>query len=178
MGDTFLISDTHFGHSNIIQFEAAARPFATIEEMNEALIANWNKVVGHNDTVWHLGDVLFGQKNFYLLDRLNGRKNLVLGNHDVYGLPKYLEKFRDVQAYKKFDDCIFSHIPVHEGQFGRYRANIHGHLHSKVVTKVSKFDTGIGEMSEYHADRRYFNVSVEKIDLTPIAWEVVKKQLI
>ena len=54
----FFTSDTHFNHANIIKF--CERPFGSIEEMNEALIANWNRVVGKDDIVFHLGDFCFG----------------------------------------------------------------------------------------------------------------------
>lgn len=165
MSTTFLTSDHHFCHANILKFEAEARPFATVEDMNEQLIANWNAVVGHSDIVWHLGDVLFGNKNFYLLDRLNGRKNLVLGNHDHYGkgVTSYLEKFREVQASKKFDGYLLTHVPIHPSQFYRFKGNVHGHLHSDCVM----LDKG-------GPDGRYVNVSVEQTGLTPQAWDVVK----
>lgn len=165
MSTIFLTSDHHFCHTNILTFEAEARPFASVEEMNEKLIENWNSVVGHNDTVWHLGDVLFGNRNFHILDRLNGRKNLVLGNHDHYGngTSSYLEKFRNVVASKKLDDYLLTHVPVHPSQFYRFAGNVHGHLHSKVVTTTEGLPDG-----------RYVDVSVEQTALTPQEWEVVK----
>lgn len=80
----FFTSDTHFKHANIIKF--CERPFGSIEEMNEALIANWNRVVGKDDFVFHLGDFCFGGSEAWnsILDRLNGKIYLVLGNHDIY----------------------------------------------------------------------------------------------
>ena len=168
MSNVFVISDTHFFHKNILEFEKEARPFSSVEEMNETLVDNWNRVVGHKDVVWHLGDVLFGKDNFYILDRLNGRKNLVLGNHDHYGagISSYTEKFRDVQASKKLDDFILTHIPVHTCQFGRYEGNIHGHLHSKVVM----------DHAGWGSDRRYVCVCVEQTNLAPVAWDCVKQK--
>lgn len=167
MSTTFLISDTHFSHANILQFEAEARPFSSVEEMNEKLIENWNSVVGHNDIVWHLGDVLFGNKNFHILDRLNGRKNLVLGNHDHYGkgVATYMEYFRDIQASKKYDDYLLTHVPIHPSQFYRFAGNVHGHLHSKHVLDA-----------DGNKDRHYVNVSCEHTALSPIAWELVKER--
>jgi calcineurin-like phosphoesterase family protein len=75
-------SDTHFGHANIVKY--SNRPFASVLEMDEALIANWNARVRPNDEVWHLGDFTFkaeAEATLYL-NRLNGLKHLIWGNHD------------------------------------------------------------------------------------------------
>lgn len=167
---TFFTSDLHLGHKNIIKFEAEHRPFSSVEEMNEAIVDRWNRTVGVKDVVWVLGDVVFGLDNFWYLDRLNGQKNLVLGNHDHYPKDKYLEKFRKVEGVAKFDSCILSHVPVHPNQLGhRFRANIHGHLHSKRVQYVSATET--------YDDDRYINVAVEQNNLFPIAWDVIQKRI-
>jgi calcineurin-like phosphoesterase family protein len=71
----FFTADTHFNHHNIIKY--CQRPYQWIGEMNEALINNWNKVVGENDEIYHLGDFGFGQQLQEIFDRLNGRKFLV-----------------------------------------------------------------------------------------------------
>ncbi len=78
-------ADTHFGHANIIGY--CRRPFASVAEMDAALIANWNAVVGPNDDVWHLGDFVMGNGTTAdaYLSRLNGRKHLIWGNHDSKG---------------------------------------------------------------------------------------------
>lgn len=81
--NVFLTSDSHFSHSNIITF--CNRPFASVEEMDQTLIDNWNKVVGSNDYIFHLGDFCFkgSQRWDELLNQLNGHKFLILGNHDM-----------------------------------------------------------------------------------------------
>lgn len=78
----FFTSDTHFGHSNIITW--CNRPFKDVHEMNEALIENWNSTVGPDDVIYHLGDFAFGGSGFWksIVERLNGKKYLILGNHD------------------------------------------------------------------------------------------------
>jgi len=85
----YFTSDTHFGHRKLIAGGGGddgrpPRPFASIDEMDEALIANWNSVVKPNDTVFHLGDVSFRRnaETRAIIHRLNGVKTLVAGNHD------------------------------------------------------------------------------------------------
>ena len=70
----WVTSDTHFNHANIIKY--CNRPFSSVEEMNETIIANWNKVVSQGDTVYHLGDFALGDKLLVLvlLECLNGNK--------------------------------------------------------------------------------------------------------
>lgn len=168
MSELFFISDTHFYHHKIVEFESQHRPFKDVNEMNEKLISNWNSVVGVRDTVYHLGDVLFGRpEQLQILSRLNGNKKLVMGNHDVHGVREYLKYFRDVFAVHKWNQCVLSHIPIHPSQQYRFRANIHGHLHSKDVMKI----VGVG------TDPFYVNVSCEKIGLTPISADVLLKSI-
>lgn len=79
---TFFTSDTHFGHERIISL--SNRPFRNVDEMNKALVDNWNAVVGPDDHVYHLGDVALGKiaESLPLVGELNGIKHLVVGNHD------------------------------------------------------------------------------------------------
>ena len=162
MTNTFLISDTHFTHRNILTFLNAEgkpiRPFSSIEEMDETMIENWNKVVKPSDKVYHLGDVTF--KFAYLqaiMPRLNGTKVLIKGNHDSFKLSQYAQFFKDVRAYSILDKFILSHIPIHEGSLSRWKGNIHGHLHERLV-----------------GDPRYINVSCEQINYTPIPFETIR----
>lgn len=160
MNRTFVISDTHFGHKRVLEFESAARPFATIEEHDAELVRRWNETVGKKDTVWHLGDVLFGSHSFSILPHLNGVKKLVMGNHDNYPTARYLENFNSVHAGAEVRGCLLTHIPIHESQFRRYRANIHGHLHSRTL-----------------GDPRYICVSAEQTDLRPVSIDELIKQI-
>lgn len=155
MNRVFAIGDTHFGHKRIIEFEAVNRPYATIEEHDRDLVARWNAAVKPNDTVWHLGDVFFGKDGHHVLAELNGYKKLVLGNHDHYPLEVYTRYFSKVFGAAEYRHCILTHVPIHEGQLERwYRANVHGHLHSKKLT-----------------DPRYICVSAEHTGLAPILWD-------
>ena len=156
MNKIFVIADTHFGHKKVIEFEAEKRPFKTIEEHDTELVRRWNSVVGRKDTVWHLGDVLFGQDSFKTLSLLNGVKKLVMGNHDRYPAAKYLEYFSQITGAAELRDCILTHIPIHPEQFNRYKRNIHGHLHN-----------------EHLHDVRYICVSVEQTNLAPVLLEAL-----
>ena len=84
-------SDTHFNHTNILKYEPNTRPFATIEEMNETIISNWNKVVGEEDTIYVLGDFFMGLLTDIepIFKRLNGKVILIRGNHDTNNRLEY-----------------------------------------------------------------------------------------
>lgn len=171
MSNVFLISDTHFFHQRVI--ELAGRPYGSVEEMNEAMVDNWNRVVTKRDTVWHLGDVCFGHvNNLQIIKRLNGIKNLIMGNHDQYGIRAYVALFNKIEAVKKYDGFLWSHIPIHPYQFYRFNGNVHGHLHNKVVMS---FDETFNDDSV--PDILYYNVSVERINYTPKPWEEIKKEM-
>lgn len=165
MTNIFLISDTHFAHSNILTFKEAdgslLRDFPSVDLMDEYMIQNWNKVVKPQDKVYHLGDV--GFTNFHkiksIFDRLNGTKVLIKGNHDNFKLSQYAQIFKDVRAYHILDKHVLSHIPIHPDSVARWKKNIHGHLHANVI-----------------ADSRYVNVSVEQINYTPISFEDIRQQ--
>src|SRR6056300_578004 len=102
MKNRFFISDTHFDHANILTFTDYAgkpvREFDSVEAMNEAMIERWNAVVKPGDTVYHLGDVAIAKRGLTHLARLNGRKILVKGNHDIFKLKDYVEHFKDIRA--------------------------------------------------------------------------------
>lgn len=168
MPNVFLIADTHFGHRGVCEFFAPdgvspLRPWNTVTEMDEALVENWNSVVGEKDKVYHLGDVLINRRAFPTLGRLNGDKVLIKGNHDLFKLKDYAPYFRDIRAYHVMDKLLLCHIPVHPGSKGRFRGNIHGHTHANVVRN---------EQGE--PDSWYTCVSVEQINYTPIPFEDVR----
>jgi len=154
VSNVFLISDTHFGHTNIIRY--CDRPFANVDEMDDALIKNWNSVVSPQDKVYHLGDVTLSTKKLHILDSLNGKKILIKGNHDIFPLKNYVPYFKDIRATHEISGLILSHIPVHDSEKYRFKGNVHGHTHEKNL-----------------ADNWYYNISVEQIDYRPISLEAV-----
>jgi calcineurin-like phosphoesterase family protein len=171
MSKTFLISDTHFGHQGVCNFlrddNTKLRPWDNYESMDEDLVKNWNSVVSASDRVYHLGDVVINRRALKTLGRLNGRKVLIKGNHDIFKLHDYVEYFDDIRAYHVLEDCVLSHVPVHPDTLYRWNCNIHGHLHHRRVVD----DDG------KTIDPRYYNVSVECIDYVPIEWNDLKKKI-
>jgi calcineurin-like phosphoesterase family protein len=112
----YFTSDTHFSHANIIIY--CNRPFTDIDQMNEAMIKNWNDRVKPEDTVYHLGDFSMGKKeNVFLRRRLNGKIILIKGNHDKKdelhkeaGFDEIHRKLSiELDGYKLY----LAHIPVH-----------------------------------------------------------------
>jgi len=168
MPAVFLVSDTHFGHEKTCTVFKRAdgsplRPFASAEEMNEVMVQRWNERVGPKDKVYHLGDVVINRRYLNILDRLNGDKVLIKGNHDIFQLEDYTKYFRDIRGYHVMNGMILSHVPVHTASLERFGCNIHGHLHANRVTMM--------DYGREVIDPRYFNVSVECIDFAPILFE-------
>jgi len=170
MSTTFLISDLHFGHTNALKFVREdgqpLRPFPDVETMDETIISNWNSVVGPNDKVIVLGDVVINKKHLDKVARLNGTKSLILGNHDLYSIELMGKYFTKVFGSREYDGFVLTHIPVHENQLERWKGCVHGHLHSNYV-----------KLADGDRDRRYFNVSCDCTDMNffPKAWDDIKK---
>lgn len=171
----WLISDLHLFHANIIRGgKIGIRPFGTLDEMHERIIDGWNSVVKEKDKVYVLGDLTLNRlrkrwdkplpawwKDLELLTvSLLGQKRLILGNHDHLDADRYAWLgFEKVLAYRELGGYILSHIPVHPEQFGRYKGNIHGHLHEAVVMD----EWNEAQWPKLHTpDPRYLNVCVEQ----------------
>ena len=174
MPSVFLVSDTHFGHTGVCRFlrddGSKLRPWDDPNEMDEEMVRRWNDRVGPKDKVYHLGDVVINRKALGIMRRLNGDKVLIKGNHDIFKLEDYTEHFRDIRGYHVMNNIILSHIPVHPDSKGRFKANIHGHLHYNKVTVKNKY--GVDEVDPF-----YHCVCVEHTDYTPILFEDVLKSV-
>jgi len=140
--DIWVISDTHFNHSNIIEY--CNRPFKSREHMDWEMVERWNSVVKPQDKVYHLGDVYIGAPGEYisgLLSKLNGHKRLVLGNHDN-GKDQILQRyFEKIDVWRMFPEygLLLTHVPVHDSALYRGKTdhgeektllNVHGHIHN------------------------------------------------
>lgn len=163
-------SDLHFGHANIIKY--CSRPYASVEEMDEALVANWNAVVAPEDRVILLGDIFFCQADRakQIMRRLHGRKELVLGNHDkmIRNQKPVQDTFSQIHPdlYQETLDgilVVMSHYPLltwnraHRGSF-----MLHGHSHGKIA-----FDPAY----------RRLDVGVDPNGYAPISWDSIKAKL-
>ena len=182
MPKVFLTSDTHFGHVNICNFTnydgSPVRPWDSVEEMDEEMVKRWNETVGPKDKVYHLGDVVINRRALAILDRLNGDKVLIKGNHDIFPLKDYVKYFRDIRAYHVMNGCILSHIPVHKESIARFGTNIHGHTHGNRVRKLRGVNVKTGELLYSDViDPDYFCVCVEQTDYRPISLEDVLKKI-
>ena len=131
--NVFFISDTHFGHANMLTFinydGTRMRPFDSVEEVDELMIENWNKMVKPTDKVYHLGDCFYKSSNpDQIMNRLNGQKVLCRGNHDRREAQWYLKYFKDVRSTFHIDgNYLLGHFPIHPDSKGRFIRQLHGH---------------------------------------------------
>lgn len=164
--ELWFTSDTHFGHRNILKFlrpdgVTPMRGFVSVEEMDETLVQRWNEVVRPADHIYHLGDVAMKRPNLKIVERLKGHKRLIFGNHDIYDYTAYTEVgFKKLMSYRVLDEMIFSHIPLHPASRGRFRGNVHGHIHTNG-------DMGPG----------YLNICVEVTNYRPLALSEIRERL-
>ena len=166
-GKTYFIADTHFGHGAIIRYEN--RPFKDTKEQEEVLIRKWNDVVTSEDTIYVVGD--FGlsdskEETTRVCQMLNGKKILVMGNHDTNS-PEWYRQCGFTEAspwpiiFENF--WILSHEPLYINENMPY-ANIYGHVHANPTYK--------------DASRQSVCVCVERIDYCPISFEEIQKKVL
>ncbi len=141
----FYISDTHFGHDNILHFDN--RPFKSVEEMEEVMVERWNAVVGKGDTVYILGDFCWKKETEWIriLNRLNGGKVLIVGNHDLHGSATLRKMFQDIKEYKEIEDngrkVVLCHYPMpwfKNHFYGTY--HLYGHVHNSFEWNMVEHD--------------------------------------
>lgn len=146
MSKVFFIADTHFDEQDIFEMSGEYRFFESVLDKDEAIISNWNKAVAPEDTVFILGD--FGKTSY--MERLNGQKFLIKGNHDSYEMVDSMYPI----LYKNF--FILSHEPQFILEDGPY-ANIFGHVHHNPIYKT--------------VSSRSYCVCACRNGYTPVSWE-------
>lgn len=181
-GSTWVISDPHFGHANILKFERSPgvplRDFPDVETMDETIIQNWNDAVADGDRVYLLGDVAFHPRIFdTVIPRLKGRICLVPGNHEPEKSRRYFHLFDDVRGYVVKKGFIMSHIPIHPGSLSRWQLNIHGHTHANYVEDEDNWhQVRQGEGWVRGPDPRYYCACVEQQDYRPRLLDDILKE--
>ena len=171
----FVISDTHFCHNK--DFIYKLRGFNNYQEHDEAIVRNWNSVVGPNDDIYHLGDVFMGpraENALKIIEQLNGKIHLMRGNHDadnkvkeLLKLPNIVEvlygKTIHIGRYKYF----LAHFAAITGdpRSGMPRTiSLHGHTHSPDPFEFVEFCS--------------YNVAVDAHNMTPVNIETVRPAMI
>lgn len=182
----YFVSDTHFGHNK--EFLWKTRGFTSVQEHDKVIFENIMAVASNENTLWNLGDVYMGELSSENESRLAkiakafGKANIIAGNHCT---PHKIIKMQQL-GFKIYPsgtefkgDIVLSHTPEHVSQLdedyqdtgeGRYKANIHGHLHTGIV-KVKHNGQSV-------RDHRYRCVSMEQINNKPISYEELKQEFI
>ena len=179
---TFFTSDLHFGHIGMLVF--GHRPYATVEDMNKALIDNINATVGERDELYILGDLCMTYKPWELARDMDGIRCrnlfLVRGNHDL-PTDKIAHLFRQVYEYKTITRKVdgkkvhltLSHYPMLEWENqSRGAYMLHGHIHT---LKEPGFDTSLYNVTNRGDGMRRYDVGVDANDYTPVALDDIMR---
>lgn len=140
----FFTADEHYGHKNIIKY--CNRPFDNVLEMNERIIANHNKVVGCNDTVFHLGDVSMKTPHSLVVERylqhLNGKEHYYIkGSHDKWLKFPY-EVIMEIRECKQF--IVLCHYAMRVWPRSHYNSwQLYGHSHGRLPGVGKQYDVGV-----------------------------------
>lgn len=129
----YYIGDTHFGDKRVMKL--AGRPYCSTEEMDDDIVSKWNGRVGGNDTVYILGDFAADDVSARIVEKLHGRKILLLGNHDEILSLKTLRKFECVKTIYTVNDgersvclCHYPLLSYNNSVYGGY--HVFGHIHN------------------------------------------------
>lgn len=173
---TFFTSDTHFNHANIIKF--CNRPFKDVEQMNDVMIANWNSVIGKDDTVFHLGDFCLGSAAEWtkILDRLNGKIYLIMGNHDLKNIRQgFISRFEHVAMQMRIEigkkRIYLCHYPFlcFEGSYKDDVWQLFGHVHTR------RSNSGIDAGRLQYLYPTQYDVGVDNNNFIPVSFGQVKR---
>ena len=138
----YFTADLHLGHKNIIKL--CDRPFNSVEEMDKVLIANWNRKVKRNDTIYVVGDFIWDKSDVKgYVERLNGNIILIVGNHDKWAKDEAIGRLFDkITNYEEVSlnshQLTLCHYPMIEWKNSRKEGTsrlgylIYGHIHNNV----------------------------------------------
>lgn len=173
----FVVSDTHFQHQRICDYCPKSRPFDTVEEMNEAIVKNWNSIVSPDDVVYHLGDCFMGQIETVTEygSRLNGEVHVIPGNHDTKKRIAEMEKLGWIIESKtygfEYNDTNFIMIHERPEEMRGDSANIilYGHVHDAAPKGLVDWTYHVGvdtnDLTPVNIHDIWLNVQEKKIEL-------------
>jgi len=151
-------SDLHLGHLKIIEY--SNRPFSSVEEMDNKIIDNWNSIISQNDTVYHLGDFCFNNRQKYN-QRLNGNIIFIKGSHDKGTTHPYLiiiEPKNLLDEYGNQRTIVLCHYAMRSWPLSHYASwHLFGHHHGKLEPYGLSFDVGIDCWN-------YFPISLDTVE--------------
>jgi calcineurin-like phosphoesterase family protein len=170
MRQIWFTSDTHFGHANIIKY--CNRPYENVQEMDETLISNWNKVVKEDDIVYHLGDFCLGSVEHYLV-RLKGHITILKGDHDRQWVGLHRDSILRIEPPELIDEygndrmIVLCHYAMRSWYKSHYASwHLFGHHHGKLPPYGLSFDVGVDAWNYYPASLYY--VAEKMATLKPI----------
>lgn len=181
-------SDTHFFHRNVIEY--CNRPWHTVEEMNEGLIERWNARVKKNERIYVLGDFCFGgaKRSKEILDRLNGHKILILGNHDGPAHKMLAAGFAEVYENHRItlpngQSVLLSHFPYHPHTLGEedyWRIYKHDtrYLHKRIVDDGESILLHGHVHTQWKCQGRQINVGADVWDWAPVSHEQIQNLIV
>lgn len=168
MANKFFTADTHFGHKYMLTL--GLRKYPDVQAMDEAIIANWNALVMPRDDVFILGDMSFrnGAETLAIVQRLNGRLHLVLGNHDHLNLAvrsefEWVKDYHVVRTETPQSDriqrIVLGHYALRSWENMHYGAwNLHGHSHGTLPGQGKQLDVGIDNAFKWTGVHRPFSL--------------------
>jgi calcineurin-like phosphoesterase family protein len=163
----FYTSDTHFYHDKIRLY--CSRPFTNVGEMNSQIIKNWNYIVTSKDTVYVLGDVaMVGKSNQdklgSIINKLNGKKILIMGNHDEMNPAQYIKT--------GFNQVVFPYLEVKPGWYCYHDPA----LYNAIDTEVSVHLVGhVHNLFHVLPDKRMINVGMDVWGYHPVEEEQIEQ---
>lgn len=156
MRNIWFSSDQHFGHKNIIKY--CNRPFDSIEEHDEALIANWNSRISAKDTVYFLGDLAMNSHYGMgtIMPQLNGHISFILGNHDSTSkISRYMNQIAELRDYLEINNqglkIVLFHYPIWSWNGIRHGSwHLFGHVHGNMPNCQGKMmDIGVDSIAQF-----------------------------
>lgn len=148
MTKIWFTSDQHFGHAGILTY--CSRPFADVQAMDTAMVQQWNDRVGPMDEVWCLGDFCAGRDAGHYARHLNGRKHLVVGNHDRHA--RKWQGWASIHDYHEMSVAgrrvVLFHYPMRVWNASHYGSiHLYGHMHNALPPTAQSCDVGVDAWS-------------------------------